>query len=158
MPKIITSIKIDAPIERAFDLSRSIEFHYYSQAHRKELPIDGRTSGLINLGETVTWKAKHFGILQKLSVEITKFERPYSFRDTMIDGAFKRFDHDHIFEQVNGCVKMTDVFDYESPCSVLGKLADVLILEKYMTRFSNERNFALKKALESDEWKNFLDD
>ncbi len=102
MPKIITTTKVNAPIEIAFDISRSIEFHAYTQAHRNEEAIEGKTSGLINLGETVTWRAKHFGISQKLSVEITKFNRPYNFRDTMIEGAFKRFDHDHIFEQHNG--------------------------------------------------------
>ncbi len=125
MPKIITTTKVNAPIEIAFDLSRSIEFHAYTQAHRNEEAIEGKTSGLINLGETVTWRAKHFGISQKLSVEITKFNRPYIFRDTMIEGAFKRFDHDHIFEQHNGLVKSTDIFDYDSPLSFFGKVFDL---------------------------------
>ncbi len=156
MPKIITTTKVNAPIEIAFDLSRSIEFHAYTQAHRNEEAIEGKTSGLINLGETVTWRAKHFGISQKLSVEITKFNRPYIFRDTMIEGAFKRFDHDHIFEQHNGLVKITDIFDYDSPLSFFGKLFDFLILKSYMTNFSIQRNEAIKRVIESDKWKDFL--
>ena len=156
MPKIITTTKVDAPIEIAFDLSRSIEFHAYTQAHRNEVAIEGKTSGLINLGETVTWSAKHFGISQKLSVEITKFNRPYTFRDTMIKGAFKRFDHDHIFEQHNGLVKITDIFDYESPFSFFGKVFDFIILKRYMTNFSAQRNRAIKRAIESDKWRDFL--
>ena len=74
----------------------------------------------------------------------------------MIKGAFKRFDHDHIFEQLNGKVKITDIFDYESPFSILGKMVDAMILENYMTDFSFKRNHAIKKALESGEWKKFL--
>ena len=157
MPKIITTIDINAPIELAFDLSRSIEFHSFTQSHRKEKPIDGVTSGLINLGESVTWQATHFGISQKLSVEIKKFERPFYFRDTMIKGAFKRFDHDHIFEQINGKVKLTDVFDYDVPFSLFGKIFDILALNKYMTNFADHRNKAIKNALESDNWKNYID-
>jgi ligand-binding SRPBCC domain-containing protein len=156
MPKIITTTKVNAPIEIAFDISRSIEFHAYTQAHRNEEAIEGKTSGLINLGETVTWRAKHFGISQKLSVEITKFNRPYNFRDTMIKGAFKRFDHDHIFEQHNGEVKITDIFDYDSPLSFFGKVFDHLILKRYMTNFSVQRNEAIKRVIESDKWKDFL--
>lgn len=156
MPKIITETEVDAPIERAFNLSRSIDFHAYTQLHRNEVAIKGKTSGLINLGETVTWKARHFGINQKLSVKITKLEQPYIFRDTMVEGAFKRFDHDHIFEQKNGKVKITEVFDYESPYSFLGKIFDFFVLKNYMTKFFVHRNVEIKKALESDQWKEFL--
>lgn len=158
MPKIVTSVTINTSLERAFDLSRSIDFHAYSQRHRYEKPIDGKLSGLINLGETVTWKAKHLGFLQKLTVKITKFERPFCFRDTMVSGAFKRFDHDHIFERVNGVIRLTDVFDYDSPFSIAGKFFDKLILEEYMIKFSEERNITIKETLESDDWKKFLNE
>lgn len=156
MPKIITSILINSTLERAFDLSRSIEFHAYSQSHRKEKAIEGRTSGLINLGESVTWRATHLGFSQTLSVRITQLEWPYYFRDTMIQGAFKRFDHDHIFEQINGKIKLTDIFDYDSPLYIFGKIVDRLVLEKYMTNFSISRNQIIKETLESDSWKKFL--
>lgn len=156
MPKIVTTVEINAPIERAFDLSRSIDFHAFTQANRAEKAIAGRSSGLIEYGETVTWRAKHFGISQLLKVKITKFDRPYSFRDTMLKGAFKRFDHDHIFESSNGVVKMTDIFDYDSPLMFLGKIFDALVLENYMREFSIQRNNEIKKALENGEWKKFL--
>ena len=157
MPKIITTIEIDAPIERVFDLSRSIDFHAFSQKHRNERAIGGKTSGLITLGETVKWRATHFGISQKLSVQITQFNRPFSFRDTMLSGAFKKFDHDHILEQQNGFVKLVDVFEYETPYFIAGKLFDFIILRKYMTNFLRERSLAIKSALESDLWKLYLE-
>jgi ligand-binding SRPBCC domain-containing protein len=157
LPRIITTVEINAPIERTFDLSRSIDFHAYTQSNRYEKAISGRTSGLINIGETVTWRAKHFNISQKLSVKITKFNRPYSFRDTMIKGAFKRFDHDHIFEQRNGFVKLIDIFDYNSPLFIIGKIFDYFVLEDYMRNFSIQRNNDIKNALESNEWKRFIE-
>ncbi|NQV15506.1 SRPBCC family protein [bacterium] len=157
MPVIKTSFEIDAPIERAFDLSRSIDFHAHSQFNHEEKAVDGVKEGLIELGETVTWRARHFGISQHLTARISVFERPYRFRDTMEKGAFKRFDHDHIFERKNGKTIMHDVFDYDSPLAFLGKIFDKLILEKYMTKFFIDRNTLMKEILESDQWRDFLE-
>lgn len=55
------------------------------------------TRGLIGLGEEVTWEAHHFGIKQRLTVRITRFERPARFQDVMVSGAFKSMKHDHDF-------------------------------------------------------------
>ncbi|MFX8875810.1 hypothetical protein ABTM97_19785, partial [Acinetobacter baumannii] len=78
-------------IEKCFDLARSIDLHQISTAETNEKAIAGKTNGLINLNETVTWEATHFGIRQKLTSKITKFDRPYHFRDEQVKGAFKCF-------------------------------------------------------------------
>lgn len=85
MPTIKIETLIEAPIERVFDLARSIDLHRFSTKHTNEQAIAGRTSGLIGPGETVTWRAKHLGIYQKLAVE---FNRPLSFTDRMLRGTF----------------------------------------------------------------------
>ena len=156
MPIIKTTLIIDAPIELAFDLSRSIEFHAHTQKSQDEEAVGGVTSGLINLNQKVTWRARHFGISQYLTARISQFNRPYHFRDTMENGAFKRFDHDHFFEVNDGKTIMTDVFDYDSPYNIFGKIFDLLILKRYMTNFFIKRNNMIKCALESNEWKNYL--
>ncbi len=102
MPVIKLETKINAPIERVFDLSRSIDLHTKSTSKTGEEAIAGRTSGLINLDETVTWRAKHLGVTQTLTSKITQFERPFHFRDSMVRGIFKRIDHDHFFEEIKG--------------------------------------------------------
>lgn len=99
MPIIKIEIKIDAPIERVFDLARCIDLHTESMSSSKEKAIVGKTKGLIDIDETVTWEAVHFGVKQKLTSKIMIFERPHRFRDSMIKGAFKRFDHDHFLKQ-----------------------------------------------------------
>jgi ligand-binding SRPBCC domain-containing protein len=53
-----------------------------------ERAIAGRTSGLIQLAETVEWCARHFGITQKLTAKITTMDSPHSFTDEMVNGAF----------------------------------------------------------------------
>jgi ligand-binding SRPBCC domain-containing protein len=62
----------------------------------------------------------------------------------MVQGAFKNFVHTHKFEDVPEGTIMTDVFVYQSPLGILGKLADVLFLKNYMTRFLMKRNEVIK--------------
>jgi hypothetical protein len=44
---------------------------------------------------------------------------------------------------------MKDVFDFESPLGVLGKLANVLFLKSYMTKLLVERNRVIKEVAEN---------
>lgn len=149
LPIIRLALFINAPIEVCFDLSRSIELHMESTSHTNERAIKGRTSGLIALGETVTWEATHFGIRQRLTSIITEFDPPYLFVDEMVSGAFNRFRHEHTFESRNGGTLMTDKFDYTSPFGPLGRLADALFLRSYMERLLLRRNEYIKHKAES---------
>ncbi len=108
-------------------------------------------AGLMGLNDEVTWEAVHLGIRQRLTSRITIFERPYYFRDSMMRGAFKRFDHDHLFEHHDGLTTMKDVFDYTSPLGLLGKLADWLVLEHYMERLLRARAEVIRAAAETGE-------
>ena len=83
---LITSI--NAPIQIVFNCARSIDIHQLSTANTNEKAIAGRTSGLCELGDEVTWRAKHFGIYQTLSSKITKLKAPFYFQDCMVKGAF----------------------------------------------------------------------
>jgi ligand-binding SRPBCC domain-containing protein len=125
-----------------------------------ERAIAGVTTGLIGLGEEVTWRARHFGVWQRLSVRISAFERPTHFADVMVRGAFRRMEHHHYFESAptEGGTVMRDVFVYESPLGVLGKLADWLFLERYMRAFLVERNRVIKEVAESasEDWRKFV--
>jgi len=156
MPLIEIELEIDAPIERVFDLARCIDLHVETMSRTNEKAIGGVTKGLINLGETVTWQATHFGIRQRLTSKITKYNRPFHFQDAMLKGAFKRFTHDHFFEQKDEKVLMRDRFDYVSPLWILGKIADALFLENYMRKLLTARNRLIKRIAESEDWRKFL--
>ena len=156
MARIELSLMVAAPPSRCFDLARSIEAHLRSTAATRERAIGGRTAGLLALGDEVTWRARHFGVWQQLTSRITRFERPRYFRDSMVRGAFARFDHDHYFEPVNGSTLLRDVFDYHAPLGPLGWLAERLFLSAYMRRFLQTRMEELKALAESDEWSRFL--
>ena len=150
MPTINLSTTIQAPIDLCFDLSRSIDLHMLSTAETGEKVIAGRTSGLIELNETVTWRAKHLGVRQNLTSKITEYRRPYFFVDEMVSGAFKSFRHEHHFEEMESGTLVRDVFTYESPLGPLGLFANKLFLTRYMTHFLTERNSVIKGFAESD--------
>jgi ligand-binding SRPBCC domain-containing protein len=154
---VITTItKIRAPADRVFDLSRSVDLHVRSAGSTEETAIAGVTSGLLGLGQEVTWRGKHFGVWQKLTSKITRFSRPDYFRDSMVRGAFQRLDHDHYFESQGELTIMKDVFDFTSPLGILGRVADALFLESYMRRFIVARNDVIKKTAEGEDWKLYL--
>jgi len=150
MPTIRLKTLINADIETCFNLARSIDLHLESTKQTGERAIAGRTSGLIELGETVTWSARHFGIRQTLSSKITQMQTPVSFTDEMIEGAFKSFKHEHYFANENGQTVMTDIFTFQAPLGWLGQLADRLFLTRYMTSLLLKRNEVIKAVAEVD--------
>lgn len=140
--------KIEAGINLCFDLTRNIDIHKLSTGKTNETAIAGRTSGRCELGDKITWEAKHFGVRQQLSVEITKFNRPYFFEDKMIRGAFKSMRHEHHFQEKEGITLMIDKFEYEVPLGLIGEIFNALLLKRYMTRFLIVRNAMIKSIAE----------
>lgn len=156
MPIIQLETEIFAPIKRVFDLARSIDLHAESMSRSRERAVGGVMKGLIDVGETVTWEAVHFGIPQRLTSKITICDRPRHLQDKMVSGAFSRFTHDHFFTLVESGMIMRDVFDYDSPLGFLGKIADAIFLKAYMTKLLIERNRSIKETAESECWKRFI--
>jgi ligand-binding SRPBCC domain-containing protein len=158
MPRIEIETLIKAPPARCFDLSRSIELHVASAGPTRERPVAGRMSGLIGAGEQVTWRARHFGVWQELTSRIVQFAPPHHFRDSMVSGAFRGFDHDHHFDVHADGTLMRDVFDYSAPLGPLGAIAESLFLTAYMRRFLDERCAVIKSVAESDAWTRYITD
>src|SRR5881628_3417207 len=90
---------IRAHIERCFDLARSVEVHLAGNIHSGESAVaaGGVTTGLISMRQSVTWRAKHFGVWHVLTSEITAMDRPAWFQDKMTRGIFRFMRHDHWF-------------------------------------------------------------
>jgi len=146
--KLLTKIK--APIDICFDVSRDIKVHELSTKNTNERAVAGKTSGLCELNDEITWQATHFGVRQRLSVKITKVNKPVFFEDIMLKGAFNSMRHEHHFKQVDDCTEMIDFFNYKVPFGFLGNLFDKLLLKKYMTKFLTTRNQIIKEVSEKN--------
>jgi ligand-binding SRPBCC domain-containing protein len=157
MERIRLETWIDAPVERCFLLSLSVDLHIASAHSSREKAIAGVTTGLINKGETVTFQGRHFGLIWNYTSRI-EILRPYShFRDIMISGRFKHFEHDHHFAAMNDGTRMRDEIRFSAPWGMLGRLATRMFLRRHVTAFLAERNALLKHVAESDEWHKYLD-
>ncbi len=148
--------EISAPIARCFDLSRSIDLHLESIAWSHEHAIAGVTTGLIGMGEEVTWRGRHFGFMITHTSRITAYERPIFFQDAMMRGAFKSYCHDHYFETRAEKTIMRDDVKFAAPLSFLGRLVEKLVLRSYMRRLLLQRNALIKQVAESNGWNQFV--
>lgn len=110
---------LPVPRERAFDASLDIDLHTRSMAASREQAVAGVTSGLIGPGESVTWRARHFGVLMRLTSRITAYDRPARFVDEQTSGPFARFRHEHLFFPEGESTRMVDRIEFtaRSECS-----------------------------------------
>lgn len=122
-----------------FDRARDIGLHTASQSAAGERAVAGVVSGLIGLGEEVTWRARHFGVPLLLTSRITAFDAPHRFVDEQVGGPFARFRHEHVFEADGTGSVMTDRLDYAAPLGPLGTIAERLVLTRHLRRLLQER-------------------
>ena len=156
MPLIHLTTFIEAPIERVFDLSRSVDLHKKSMQKFGEEPINGKINGLMNEGDEVTWKAKHLFKNRILRVKLTALERPHSFTDEQLQGDFRLMKHEHVFKPIENGTIMIDLFQFETGYGFFGKMLNQFYLANYMRTLLEERNKIIKQAAETNQWKNFL--
>jgi ligand-binding SRPBCC domain-containing protein len=148
--------RIAAPVERCFDLARSIDLHMASTDWTGERAVAGVTSGPIGAEQEVTWKGRHFGILITHTSRISAYDRPRYFQDCMTRGAFRSFCHDHFFEIRDGVTLMKDLMQFEAPFGILGALVERLVLKRHMFKLLLRRNQNIQRVAESDEWTRYL--
>ena len=157
MARIEIITEIAAPIERCFDLARSIDAHLASTAGIRERAVAGTTTGLIGLDEQITWNSHHYGFAVMHTSRITKYERPSHFQDVMVKGIFRKFEHDHWFAESNGMTTMRDVIEVWAPYFAIACIVGPLITRSYLRRLIVQRNAYLKRIAESDQWRRFLE-
>jgi ligand-binding SRPBCC domain-containing protein len=145
LSRIVLETRISAPPERVFDLSLSVELHLESTARTGERAVAGVTSGTLTLGDRVTWEARHLGARRRMTVEITRYDRPRHFRDEQVDGPFRRFVHDHRFEAAGAGTLMRDELELESPL----RPVDRIVLVPHLRRLLLERNALIKRRAEA---------
>lgn len=157
MYRIYNEIIVRASLENCFDLSRSIDFYVEAMGDTNERPVNGKTRGLIELGDLVEWEGKRMFVKRRVSSKITYMKRPHFFVDEMVNGGLKSFSHKHKFVRHKSSeVLMIDEFRYEVPLGVLGRIVNYLFFERYMRELLVKRSRKIKGALESDQWRRFL--
>lgn len=140
---------IRAPVQTVFEASLDIDAHLGSMEASGEQAIAGVTSGKIGLGETVTWRARHFGINWTMTSIISEMDEPRRFVDEQQRGPFRRFRHVHEFEPIDDGTSMRDQIEFDAPLWWLGDVVERAVLGRYLPKLILERNRFLKRRLES---------
>ncbi len=141
---------INAPIERCFDLARSIDAHLASTVRTGERVVKGKTHGLLGLDESVTWEGRHLGMTLRQASWITRLEPPHMFVDESVRGPLKDMRHVHQFLAERGGTLMVDTFEYRLPFSLFGRVADRVVVERHVRRLLTERAAHLKAEAERE--------
>ncbi|MBZ5738701.1 SRPBCC family protein [Nocardioides mangrovi] len=147
MPTIVLRTELPASPHRCFELSLSVDAHTASMERSNERIVGGVTSGVMGLDDTVTWRARHFGIPFTMTSRITELTAPTRFVDEQVSGPFGRWWHEHVFEETAAGTLMTDTVDFASPLGPLGRAVDAAVLTRYLTRLLTQRNSWLADAL-----------
>jgi ligand-binding SRPBCC domain-containing protein len=152
VPSFRIETMIAAPAAACFELSLSVDAHTASMGPSGERAVAGVTSGMMRLGDSVTWRARHFGIAFRMTSCITEYEAPRRFVDEQVRGPFGRWRHEHTFTMLEPArTLMVDDIEFCSPLGPLGQIADRLVLRSYMPRLIRQRNAWLLSALEAVE-------
>ena len=157
MVRLHTQVTIHAPKKRCFDLARSVDVHTLTARTISGKAVAGRVSGLSSLGDWTTWSARFFGLRFRLTTEISTFDYPNGFSDTLRSGLFRHFGHVYTFEDIGGGqTRFTDTFSFQSPFGLLGAFVDRAVLRGRMKAVDEARAGDIKRLAESDEWKKYL--
>jgi len=147
--KIVVETFIAAPAEICFDLARDVGAHTESASFSRERAVaPGRTEGLLELGDVVTFEGIHFGIRQRFTAKIVEMDRPRRFVDELVKSTFRSLRHVHDFESRDAGTLMRDTLEWISPLGVLGKIADALFVGRHMRHFVATKQAALKRMAE----------
>lgn len=156
MASIHLTTFVAAPIDRVFDLSRSIDLQKKSMSKMKEEAVSGVTFGLINVNETVTWKVKVLLKNRYVRVKITEMTRPHSFTDVSVSGALKDMKHEHHFKSIDNGTLMIDLLNYSIGYGSIGKFVNSIYVSRFLEKLFEQRNAIIKEYAESDKWKFIL--
>lgn len=140
---------IAASPARVYDLSRDIDAHEASMADSGEKAVGGTTEGLLELGQTVTWRARHFGFTFHMTSQLTEAIPPDRFIDEQLEGPFGSWWHLHVFEANDDGTLMTDTVRYEAPFGWVGLALDRVFLRRYLIKLISQRNEFIKERAES---------
>ena len=156
MPLIHLTTFIASPAEVVFDLSRHVGLHKEAMSEYREDAVAGTRMGLIEKGDTVTWKARHLFKERLLRVKITDMERPLFFKDEQLEGDFKAMRHEHHFKPCDNGTIVINLFHFETPYGLLGQGMNRLYLTRYLRHLLEKHNRHIQSVAESGRWKRLL--
>lgn len=156
MPKIHVTTFINAPIERVFNLSRSLTLSKMAFKSAKEQLLSSSAANMVGAGETITLRAKHLGKTREITARVTDFTLPDGYTEEQIKGDLKSFRHEYHFKKVENGTIMIDLVEYDGPRDLAGSIAGKFFLKSYFENNVKKKNDLIRQYAESEKWKAVL--
>ena len=144
---------INAPVDRCFQLATSVEFRGSDRSSGK---ARGSKSGILRVGDTVSWHAWRWGLRLSHTCRIDDVRPITYFREVAATGNFRHYVHEHHFAPMDDGTRMRGEIKFAAPKGPMGFLMERLLLKRYVTKLLIEEHKRLKRAAESTEWRNFV--
>ena len=151
-------VRVRAPAERCFDLTRSVDLHVDSSTDIAARAVGGRAHGLSADGDCTTWSARFCGLRFAMTTRVEDFAPPTSFGDRLTRGLLRQFAHVYRFKPLpdGGCA-VSDELTVEAPFGPLGRLVERFYLARRMNLLVQRRLEHIRRVAESDDWRRYLD-
>ena len=156
MRKIEFNTHIKAPLQRCYDLARSIDFHKISVPQIKEEVVAGCSSGLIGPNQHALLQTRVAGLRFSTELKLTRYAPPFFFSYEIVNEVFESIVHEYYFYDLKEETVMVDHFYFETRYGILGKFANILFLKKLLAHAIQHRNEMLREYAESEKWKTIL--
>lgn len=142
--------EIDAASDVVFGLELDMDVHAASLATSGETATTSTGRRRVALGDEVTFRARHFGCVWRMTSRITTYEPPRRFTDEQVRGPFRALRHEHVFDDLGGCrTRMTDRMTVSAPLGPLGFLTTRVLLAPYLRRLLKQRAAHIKRLAEA---------
>jgi ligand-binding SRPBCC domain-containing protein len=121
-------------------------------------PVGREAKGLAAPDDRLLWHGWKFGLPQMHETEITAYDRPSFFQDSMRRGRFKRYQHEHSFAEIDGHTLLHDKIRFSLPLGLVGDVVAKNLIVPYIARLLHAHLQVLKKVAETEEWRKYLPD
>ena len=152
------AVLVHAPVDRCFQLSCSLQLVHEELGMNA---VRGKTTGLVAGGDVIRWEGWQLGMKHFHVSHISSFQQPAFFQDTMVEGRFKTFQHDHHFREVAGggaspAALLEDELRFSLPFGALGSLVARTIMVPHIQKLMLSRFGRIKRIAEGQDWHRYL--
>ncbi|WP_306209597.1 SRPBCC family protein [Actinoplanes sp. RD1] len=138
--------EINASPEVVFGLELDMDVHAASLRASGETATTSTGRRQVALGDEVTFRARHFGVVWRMTSRITVYEPPRRFVDEQVRGPFRVMRHEHLFAGLGpGRTRMTDRMTIATPLGSAG----LLVAVPYLRRLLRRRAAHIKRLAEA---------
>jgi ligand-binding SRPBCC domain-containing protein len=122
MPEYARSIQLARSAAEVFDLFSQPAL--LLDLAPPELPLElVDAPPRLQLGSRLCWKIRRWGISQRLTCDVTAFEKDRLIVETQRVGPFGRWEMRRRFQPLTSGMQLNETIDFEPPRGILGRLA-----------------------------------